>query len=497
MTAKEIMLVRNNNIMHDKNQRFFLTAMAVLAAAHFSGCVNKPAPALPRTSAPAMAKDALHTVGKDMRQVGKDLTGAQPAAPAQLGKDAHQLGSDMSNLAFQFKSLGDYGSPPSPLAQHLGALGNDLEAGGAEIATLGAEEQAGVGIGSVTPTAAHLDTVEGDLTSIAGDLAAPDPASAVLANDLISVNADTKTWISHIDALNKDLAAGKNLETLGPDMTALGTDFSGMGGVTRTEATNVFANPRIVAGYITLNPYTITTVTTPGGGSAEKLESSSTTGAATVQVDYARRWSWDQRSTVNHSGETLWNGGIDWKRLDSYDLQFRGGYTFTSSSNTSTIIGSGNVDLELGGGLQVVRWANASGSGNLNLDLGVETDSDRSFAAAHSTYFLGPAFVTSVPILSTNRAFMMFRIGSAMYDIPAFTTGGYISTNGTGSPNFSHVIGLAAEFEAAYPIASGTQLVANARIYPSHTIAPWTVWLGVSVSADKLTALGSSLLNIF
>lgn len=480
-----------NYYMCDKICKSLALIITPFALLQLAGCATRPDYQSHPPTPPTAAKRALRAIGEDMKQVGKDLRPPKTSDTTQLGKDEQKLGNDMSTLSFALQSVGKYGS--SPLSSHLGTLGTDLAKPATDIAQLGSSLQKDSSQVSAAKNTLQSDlaAAKGDLATIAGDLSThgvPDDMP-----EFVSVKADIKTWIAHLQTLNGHLAGSPDFDTLGPDLDALGTDFSSLSGLRRTAGTNIFGNPRIVSGYITLNPYTITSVANPAGGTAEKLQGSSTTGAATIQVDYARRWAWDERSTIITPAQTIING-IPFGRLSSYDIQFRGGYTFTSSSNASTIIGSGNVDLEMGGGLQLVRWASARNATSINLDAGVETESDRAFASAHNTYFVGPAYVTSmVPPWTTNRAFMMFRMGSAFYDIPAFTAGGYVATNGIGGPKYSLVDGLAMEIEAAYPLTPESFIVANTRIYPTHSIAPWSLWIGLSVSEDQILSVAKSL----
>lgn len=303
----------------------------------------------------------------------------------------------------------------------------------------------------------------------------PSPATLSLAGGVLTVNTPN----------NEPVAIIARQPTAKIDMEPVGNQF--------------LPGFDIMVGSVTLNPYKIGAGTNGGF----KLQSDNTETSFIVQVNYADRWAWNRSGTDKQEVDTdgIWHNCFHnsskfksiWD-LDYVDFQGRGGYTFgQNATNASTIIGSGDLNIEFALGRQLFRRGSANNisAQSINLEVEVATVTDRQFSESHTSVILGLAYVTSFqgPLQAgtSNMTYLLFRGGIANSELPLFIGNGpTVAANNIGTPEFHRVWGGAMEMEARYQLSQGSYISAGARVFPNHVIAPWSLWIGYSATLDQL-----------
>ena len=266
---------------------------------------------------------------------------------------------------------------------------------------------------------------------------------------------------------------------------------------------NSYSGLTIQLGLVTLNPFTIQNRGSNGTNDFQ-ISSDKTSARFMVQVNYAERWAWnnppyDEVNWCVRDWSTLWKNS---------DFQARGAYTFgPEATNGSTIIGSGNLTLELMIGEHLLHWSDPSKSkaGSINLEGSVSITTDRSFLEVHPTTFIGIAYVASYapPWDQKNRAFFLARIGGASVDVPQLSNPDTLQVQSKHSePVFDESWRLGLEMEVYYPLGRGQFVSAGGRVYSGHDFigsqgpTPWSLWVGYSISLDKVWNSVSSIFPV-
>ncbi len=256
----------------------------------------------------------------------------------------------------------------------------------------------------------------------------------------------------------------------------------GKSSVALTKTNPIYAGLSIMAGLVTLNPFT---VRSNAAGYYELTPNNSST-RFMVQANYMDRWAWNIPTNTSYMEWCFAGSSNRW------DIQARGAFTFADDSeDTSTILGSGDLCLEASVGRHLWRWSDGHKAGSFNLEVGLSSVTDRQFADTHATVIFGPAYVASfAPPWNSEgtRAFFLLRGGGAYYQVPQLPdVGSALVSQRHGFPEYDCVLGYGVEMEMAYPLSKNLFLSAGGRVYGGSDPNPWTVFIGASMSLDAVT----------